>query len=150
MWKCGKSAKSAKELLNQTMNVEACKECRMNFKTRLLMWIAFKECSKNFKTRLWKWKHTNSAKNISRPDYECCFMRRIQEEFQNKTMNMEACKDCRKIFKSRLWMWKHAKSAGRGGSRIFPLEVGKWYLWGGGQYIMFISQPIFTMNYGRL
>ena len=52
MWKCGKSAgrssrtyyecgsmeRAQEEFQDQTFNVEACKECKKNFKTRLRMW----------------------------------------------------------------------------------------------------------------
>ena len=78
------------------MNVEACKEC-----------------SKNFKTRLWMWKRAKSAGRISRPNYECENVWRVQGDFQDQNMIVEACKECRYIFKTSLWMWICAKSAGR-------------------------------------
>ena len=70
---------------NQTMNVEACKECGSYFKTRLYMW-----------------KRAKRAVRILRPDYECGSVERVQEEFQDQTINVEVCEDCRKIFKTKL------------------------------------------------
>ena len=65
------------------MNVEACEECRKNFKTRLRMW----KCEK-------------IAGRISRPNYENRNMRRVKEEFQYQTMNVKACEDSRKNCKT--------------------------------------------------
>ena len=39
------------------------------------------------------WKCAKSARIISRPDYECGSMQRLQEEFQDQTMNIEACEE---------------------------------------------------------
>ena len=53
-YECGSVRRVQKEFQNQTMNVEACEECRKNFKTRLRMW----KCEKN-------------AGRVSIPDSEC-------------------------------------------------------------------------------
>ena len=62
---------------------------------------AYEKCGKNFKSRLWFWKCVKSVGRITRPDYECGCVQRVQEVFQHQTMNVEACKDCRYNFKTR-------------------------------------------------
>ena len=48
------------------------------------------------------WKLAKSAGIISRPDYEFESMQRVQEEFQDQSMNVDACEECRNNFKTRL------------------------------------------------
>ena len=48
------------------------------------------------------WKHVKSARRISRPDYKCRSVQKVQEEFQDQTINVEACEECRKNFKTKL------------------------------------------------
>ena len=40
-----------------------------------------------------------SAGRISRPDYECGNIRRVEEEFQDHTLNVEVYKECRNILR---------------------------------------------------
>ena len=54
---------------------------------------AYEKCRKNFKSSLWKC--VKSAGIISKQDYECWNVQRVQEVFQHQTMNVDACKDCR-------------------------------------------------------
>ena len=57
------SVRRVQEIIqDQTMNLEACKECR-----------------NNFKTGLWTWKGAKSAERMSRPNFECGNVPRVQE-----------------------------------------------------------------------
>ena len=42
-----------------------------------------------------------SAGRTSRSDYECGRMRRVQEEYQDQTMNEEACEECSNNFQDQ-------------------------------------------------
>ena len=55
---CGSLQKPQEEFQDQTMNVEAYKKCRKNFKSRL-------------------WKCVKTAGIISRPDYKCLIAQRV-------------------------------------------------------------------------
>ena len=52
------------------------------------------------------WNRAKSAGRLSRPDYECRGVQKVQEDFQDQSMNVEACEECRKNVKTRLKMWK--------------------------------------------
>ena len=38
-------------------------------------------------------KRAKNAGRMTRPDYECGGMKRVQQEFKDETMNVEACEE---------------------------------------------------------
>ena len=46
------------------------------------------------------WNRAKSAGRMSGPEYECVRLKKVQDEFQDQTMNMEAYTECRKIVKN--------------------------------------------------
>ena len=48
------------------------------------------------------WKRAKNAGRMTRPDYECGSMKRVQQEFQDKTINAEPFEECRKNTNTRL------------------------------------------------
>ena len=73
------------EFPNQTMNMEACKECRSNFKSGLRMW-----------------RQAKNEGRILRPEYKRRSVQKMQEEVQYQTLNVELCeKKNRKNVKTR-------------------------------------------------
>ena len=90
------------EFQDQTMNVQAFEECRKNCKTSLRLWKCMKSTGRISKQDSEMWNHAKSAGRMSGPDYECGILEKVQEEFQDQTMNVEVCEQCRKNFKTRL------------------------------------------------
>ena len=56
---------------------------------------ACEDSMKDFKIKLLMCKRAKSKERISRADYECCSMQRVQEEFQDQFKNVEVFEECR-------------------------------------------------------